>query len=44
MERKFQFSFEKLDVYQKAISFGELVNVQVAQFPRMELFNLSSQF
>ncbi len=44
MESKFHFTFEDLLVYQKAMQFGELVNVQVKSFPSDERFELTSQF
>ena len=41
---KYHFKFEDLIVYQKAMDFGELVNELVKQFPKHELYALSSQF
>lgn len=44
MENKYHFRFEDLQVYQKAIDFGEFVNKQVEKFPPHEIYKLSSQF
>lgn len=44
MNSKYYFKFEDLNVYQKAIDFGELIHVQVLKFPQYELYALSSQF
>jgi len=44
MESKYQFKFEDLLVYQKAMQFGEITNSQVKKFPKEERFELSSQF
>ena len=44
MESKYQFKFEDLLVYQKAMQFGEITNSQVKEFPKEERFELSSQF
>jgi len=44
MESKYKFRFEDLQVYQKSIDFGEIVNNLVKKFPREERFELSSQF
>ncbi len=41
---KYHFKFEDLNVYQKALDFGELVNDIVKGFPNHELYALSSQF
>ncbi|MGB3607487.1 MAG: four helix bundle protein [Psychroserpens sp.] len=43
-ESNYHFSFENLIVYQKAISFGEIVNELVETFPKKEIFRLTSQF
>jgi four helix bundle protein len=43
-ESEYHFSFENLKVYQKAIDFGEVVNELVEQFPKKEIYRLSSQF
>jgi four helix bundle protein len=43
-ESEYHFSFENLKVYQKAIDFGEVVNELVGQFPKKEIYRLSSQF
>ena len=44
MKSKFHFKFEDLNVYQKAMDFGERVNSLVMKFPKHELYALSSQF
>ncbi|MBT0607532.1 four helix bundle protein [Aequorivita echinoideorum] len=44
MESKYHFRFEDLQVYQKAIEFGEYVNALIKKFPREERFELTSQF
>lgn len=44
MESKYHFRFEDLQVYQKAIEFGEFVNFLIKTFPREERFELTSQF
>lgn len=44
MNSKYHFKFEDLNVYQKAMDFGELVNRLVMKFPKHELYALSSQF
>lgn len=44
MKSKYHFRFEDLNVYQKAIHFGEVVNNQVNTFPQKEMYRLSSQF
>ena len=44
MESRYYFKFEDLQVYQKAIDFGEFVNRQVESFPNHEIYKLSSQF
>lgn len=44
MKSKYHFKFEDLLVYQKAMDFGEVVNVLVKSFPNYELYALSSQF
>ncbi|MDJ0644480.1 MAG: four helix bundle protein [Flavobacteriaceae bacterium] len=41
---KYHFKFEDLNVYQKAIDFGESTNNLVKKFPNHELYALSSQF
>jgi four helix bundle protein len=43
-ESEYHFSFENLKVYQKAMDFGEVVNELVEQFPKKEIYRLSSQF
>ena len=37
------FNFEKLDVWQKAIDFADLVYIQTRQFPAAERFGLTNQ-
>ncbi len=44
MNSSFHFKFEDLVVYQKAMDFGEQVDLLVRQFPNHELYALSSQF
>lgn len=44
MKSEFHFKFEDLQVYQKAIDFGEVVDAIVKKFPNYELYALSSQF
>ena len=44
MKSNYHFKFEDLQVYQKAIDFGEFVNDQIEQFPKHEIYKLSSQF
>ncbi len=44
MNSNYHFKFEDLQVYQKAMDFGEIVDVLVKKFPNHELYALSSQF
>ncbi|EDM43594.1 S23 ribosomal [unidentified eubacterium SCB49] len=44
MKSKYHFKFEDLNVYQKALDYGEIVNEQVKIYPDYELYALSSQF
>lgn len=44
MESNYHFKFEDLQIYQKAIDFGEFVNKQLESFPKHETYKLSSQF
>ena len=37
------FKFEKLIIWQKAMNFGEEINLLAEAFPKKELYNLSSQ-
>ncbi len=37
------FNFEKLDVWQKAIDFADLVYTQTREFPNQERFGLTNQ-
>ena len=43
-DSKYHFSFENLIVYQKAIDFGEHINLLTDRFPKKEQFRLTSQF
>jgi len=38
-----EFKFEKLIIWQKAMDFGEEINVLSDKFPPKEIYNLSSQ-
>ncbi|MFT6334232.1 MAG: four helix bundle protein [Halioglobus sp.] len=38
-----KFKFEKLIIWQKAMNLGEEVNTLACEFPKMEIYNLSSQ-
>ncbi|MFC4633907.1 four helix bundle protein [Dokdonia ponticola] len=44
MKSKYHFKFEDLIIYQKAMDFGEAVDILVKNFPAYELYALSSQF
>ncbi len=44
MNSDYNFKFEDLQVYQKAMDFGEVVDALVKKFPKHELYALSSQF
>ncbi|BAO55633.1 four helix bundle protein [Nonlabens marinus] len=44
MNSKYVFAFEKLDVYHKAIDYGEHVHLQIKSFPKDELYAISSQY
>ncbi|SFN92729.1 four helix bundle protein [Bizionia echini] len=44
MNSDYNFKFEDLQVYQKAMDFGEVVDTIVKSFPNHELYALSSQF
>lgn len=44
MKSKNHFKFEDLQVYQKAMDFGEVVDTLIKDFPTYELYALSSQF
>ncbi|MBP9794036.1 MAG: four helix bundle protein [Flavobacterium sp.] len=37
------FKFEKLIIWQKAMDFGEEINTITKEFPKNEMYNLSSQ-
>jgi four helix bundle protein len=37
------FKFEKLIIWQKAMDFGEEINNLTLEFPKKEMYNLSSQ-
>ena len=38
-----KFKFEKLIIWQKAMDFGEDINKLTYKFPKVEVYNLSSQ-
>ena len=38
-----KFKFEKLIIWQRAMDFGEDINVIAYKFPKEEIYNLSSQ-
>lgn len=42
MKSNYHFKFEDLQVYQKAMDFGEIVDEIVKKFPNRELYALSS--
>ncbi len=44
MKSNYNFKFEDLLIYQKAIDFGESVNDQINNFPKEEVYRLASQF
>ncbi len=44
MKSVYYFKFEDLQIYQKAIVFGEEVNRQIDAFPKQETYRLGSQF
>ena len=44
MESKYNFKFENLTVYDRAMEFGETVNNLTKKFPNEERFELASQF
>ena len=37
------FKFEKLIIWQRAMDFGEEINATAKEFPKHEMYNLSSQ-
>ena len=37
------FKFEKLIIWQKSMDFGEGINAIIKEFPKHEIYNLSSQ-
>ncbi len=43
-ESEYHFKFEDLIIYQKAIAFGEMINLLTETFPQKELYRLSSQY
>ncbi|OUS11432.1 four helix bundle protein [Nonlabens dokdonensis] len=43
-ESEYHFKFEDLIVYQKAMTFGEKINEITEQFPKKEMYRLSSQY
>lgn len=38
-----KFKFENLIIWQKAMDLGEEINILIKQFPKNEMYNLSSQ-
>lgn len=44
MKSEYQFKFEDLVMYQKALDFADLVYEQTLTFPKEESYRLSSQF
>lgn len=38
-----EFKFEKLIIWQKAMDFGEEITIMANDFPKQEIYNLSSQ-
>ena len=44
MEDRSHFSFENLQVYQKSLDFVDMVYEVTKEFPKDELYNLTSQF
>jgi len=40
---KIEFKFERLIIWQKAMDLGENINKIAAEFPKKEVYNLSSQ-
>ncbi|WP_299249266.1 four helix bundle protein [uncultured Aquimarina sp.] len=44
MKSRYHFKFEDLIIYNKAIEFGESVNIQISAFPKEEMYRLASQF
>ncbi|RMB57691.1 four helix bundle protein [Dokdonia sinensis] len=44
MKSKYHFKFEDLIVYQRAMDFGDRIDLQIDTFPKKEMFRLSSQF
>jgi four helix bundle protein len=42
-KKKMSFKFEKLIIWQKAMDFGEEINNLTLEFPKKEMYNLSSQ-
>lgn len=43
-ESEYHFKFEDLIIYQKAMTFGEKINEITEQFPKKEIYRLSSQY
>jgi four helix bundle protein len=41
--KNIEFKFEKLIIWQKAMEFGENINRLAFEFPKEEIYNLSSQ-
>lgn len=44
MKSRYNFKFEDLTVYNRAMEFGEMVNKLTQSFPKEERFELTSQF
>ncbi len=44
MKSAYHFKFEDLQVYHKAMDFAEIVDGLTKQFPKKEMYALSSQF
>lgn len=44
MPSKFNFKFEDLIMYQKALDYADFVYEQVGKFPKEETYRLASQF
>lgn len=43
-EIEISFKFEDITIYTTAMEFGEVVNNQTKKFPKVERFELSTQF
>lgn len=42
-KKRMSFKFEKLIIWQKVMDFGEEINTVIKEFPKHEMYNLSSQ-